>query len=99
VCDTPDPVRTLVHAPLELTRTAVSSVGKMFKKPELPDVVRQAPLDDQAASDTKAAQEGQRAVIEAGRRRRKNSLLSVAGGVGDQSAPELATSSARPVGY
>lgn len=54
-----------------------------------PPVVQQDPVADADAAKTQAAQEAEMLKLDARRKARANSLLSQAGGAGDQGMPEL----------
>lgn len=66
-------------------------MGSMMKKPQQPDVVREDPAAQQAKLESDAAQDAQFKTLEQRRRARANSLLSRAGGAGDQSPADVLT--------
>jgi len=76
--------------------TAATVNAAVSGGPELPEVLRQEPLKDQTAIDTKAAQEAQATKLAKQQRARANSLLSSYGGAGDLTEPDTTRGQAKP---
>lgn len=79
----------LAAASLAVTAAGTYASYDAAQRAPKPQVVNQDPLADENAAKTQAAQESEMLKLEARRKARANSLLSQAGGAGDQGMPEL----------